>query len=237
MKKFILSLLLLMMTVSAFAQTDNTIKFLGIPVDGTKFEMEQKLRTEKGFFYESNELRKAGMLTGNFNGYKVNVVVHDYNGRVNRIAVFFPDASETQVKIQFNNLLNQFSKNDKYFCRVVDCTGEISAEEDISYEMSINHKQYQNIFVYPPYGTINELNRRISEATSSEEVLGDEELMEFMDATTKDGELDATSFIVWSINHSEGNAWFTIADAVGYGKYHIVLFYDNVKNVPNGEDL
>ena len=68
MKKFILSLLLLMMTVSAFAQTDNTIKFLGIPVDGTKFEMEQKLRTEKGFFYESNELRKAGMLTGNFNG-------------------------------------------------------------------------------------------------------------------------------------------------------------------------
>ena len=44
MKRLIFSLLISLITISAFAKKDVT-KFLGIPVDGTKSEMIQKLRT------------------------------------------------------------------------------------------------------------------------------------------------------------------------------------------------
>ena len=53
---FISSVLFVLFSILAFAQTatDGTIKFLGIPVDGTKAEMKNKL-TSKGFTYIPKE--------------------------------------------------------------------------------------------------------------------------------------------------------------------------------------
>ena len=237
MKRLLTTLVVALMSFVAMAQDDNTIKFLGIPVDGTKFEMEQRLRTEKGFYYENSFYREAGILSGNFNGYRVKVSVSDYNGLVKRVAVFYPDASESQVKIQYNNLFNQLRNNEKYLYNLIESSGELSEEEDISYEMSIHDKQYQNVFVYPPYGTMNGFNKKIAEAENPEDVLADEELMAFANATLKDGKADEASVILWTLEHSEGQVWYTIGEGNDSGKYRIIMFYDNTKNTPNGEDL
>lgn len=232
MKKLLTTLLIALVSFVATAQQSNTITFLGIPVDGKKAVVERRLRNEKGFFYENNLWREAGVLTGNFNGFRVRVAVVDYNGLVNRIMVSYPDVSETQVKIQYNNLLEQFKNSDKYVYQVIDCSGELSDEEDISYEISVNSKQYQNVFIYPPMETLNNLKKSIEEADNPEEILQNEGL-----ALNDDGELTYISRFFWITKHAEGKVWFTIGKGVDYGKYCILIYYENEKNKPNGEDL
>ena len=64
MKKILLSLTLLMLSVAMYAQNEVT-KFLGIPIDGTKADMIQKIKA-KGFSYNAQE----DCLEGTFNGEK-----------------------------------------------------------------------------------------------------------------------------------------------------------------------
>ena len=65
MKKILSVLMLLLLSISIYAQQDVT-KFLGIPVDGSKAAMIQKLK-EKGFTYNTT----TDFLEGVFNGEKV----------------------------------------------------------------------------------------------------------------------------------------------------------------------
>ena len=81
MKKILLSLTLLMLSVAMYAQNEVT-KFLGIPIDGTKAAMIQKLKA-KGFIYNA----QVGLLEGTFNGEKVYVSVQTNKNKVWRIAV------------------------------------------------------------------------------------------------------------------------------------------------------
>lgn len=237
MKKILTTLLITLMSFAAVAQQFNTISFLGIPVEGSKSEVERRLKTEKGFYYEDADWEKVGILTGNFNGYKVNVSIVEYNGSVERVMVAYPDVSETQVKIQYNNLFHQLSKNEKYMYQVLDCSGELGEEEDISYEISVNSKQYQNVFMYPPWGTLNEMKRKISEYEKPEDAINEKDVKDFVDATFTDGEPDETKLFLWVMQHSEGNVWFTISTGVRYGTYHILLFYENNKNKSHEDDL
>ena len=103
MKKMLLIALLIHLAVSGFAQ--NTIKFLGIPIEGTKKEMISKLQA-KGYEYNSY----ADVLTGEFNGYDVTISVQTVNNRVWRIAIIDRNTTdETNIKIRYNNLFEQFS--------------------------------------------------------------------------------------------------------------------------------
>ena len=68
MKKILLSLTLLMLSVVMYAQNEVT-KFLGIPIDGTKADMIQKLKA-KGFTYNA----QIGLLEGTFNGENVYIL-------------------------------------------------------------------------------------------------------------------------------------------------------------------
>lgn len=54
MKRLIIILLTLFASIAVSAQTnsDNSLKFMGIPVDGSKTQVIQKLK-EKGFVYNS----------------------------------------------------------------------------------------------------------------------------------------------------------------------------------------
>ena len=63
MKRIIITLLVAAVTLCANAQRDVT-KFLGIPVDGSKSEMIQKLKA-KGFKSASHD---KNILEGTFNG-------------------------------------------------------------------------------------------------------------------------------------------------------------------------
>ena len=108
MKKLLLNVVMLLSVFAANAQTDVT-KFLGIPVDGTKMEMLSKLR-EKGFrtSYEMGE----DFLEGIFNGEEVYVAPVMNGNKVRRVAVMYKNPlDETQIKLHFNRLVNQFNYN------------------------------------------------------------------------------------------------------------------------------
>ncbi len=54
MRKLVSLLLLCIMTMTMYAQQKDVTKFLGIPVDGTKSAMIQKLKA-KGFTYDATK--------------------------------------------------------------------------------------------------------------------------------------------------------------------------------------
>ena len=111
MKKMILSLILSVMTLTAIAQNDNTIKFLGIPVEGNKKEMISKLQA-KGYEYDAT----SDALFGEFNGTNVAISVQTVNNRVWRIAVVDANMNSdvANIRIRFNRLFEQLSNNGKY---------------------------------------------------------------------------------------------------------------------------
>ena len=109
MRKFITLIAMIVLAAGLHAQNEVT-KFLGIPVDGTKSEMIQKLKA-KGFTYD----QKDDLLEGEFNGEKVLIAIATNNNKVWRIMVVDQTSrNETQIRIRFNNLLSQFENNSKY---------------------------------------------------------------------------------------------------------------------------
>ena len=185
MKKVLLALLLLVSTAS-YAQNEVT-KFLGIPIDGYKSEMIQKLKA-KGYKYNST----ADCLEGEFNGREVVIGVVTNNNKVYRIAVFDKDYSnETDIRIRFNTLCGQFENNSRY---IGSRDQKISESDDISYEIGVHSKRYEAVF----YQKIN-----------------------------AESEIDVDAF--------NRPVWFMIDDS--YGRYRILMFYDNANNQANGNDL
>lgn len=138
MKKILMVLILCITTVSIFAQ--NTIKFLDIPVDGTKQEVIIKLQT-KGYEYNTD----LDILTGVFNGYDVIITIQDVNNRVYRIVVMDRKATdEINIKIKYNLLFDQFINSGKYVS--IDNSTKLTDNDDINYEIHINKKRYISSF-------------------------------------------------------------------------------------------
>ena len=180
MKRFLAIFLFVLMTIVAIAQESNTIKFLGIPIDGTKKEMISKLQA-KGYEYDTS----SDVLFGEFNGIDVIIYVQTVNNRVWRIIIVDANVNddEANVKIRYNNLFKQLSNNGKYKIYDGSTLGE---EENISYEMAVNKKRYEAGFTF------------------------------------KDKSI-------------HGLVWYMIVKE--YGKYGIRMFYENLDNAANGDDL
>lgn len=154
MRKFLTLLAMIAISASVFAQKEVT-KFLGIPVDGSPTEMIKKLKA-KGFTTDEDFMQAVELglidwdgpevLTGRFNGERVRVYIVVETNKVWRIALKDKkDRDETQIKIRFNTLVRQFEGNGKYVPLVDEQT--IADDEDISYQMTVNKKQYQAGFV------------------------------------------------------------------------------------------
>ena len=152
MRKFLTLLAMIAISASVFAQKEVT-KFMGIPVDGSPTEMIKKLKA-KGFTTDEDAMQavKQGLidldgpevLTGRFNGERVRVYIVVETNKVWRIALKDKkDRDETQIKIRFNTLVRQFENNDKY---VYFYEQTIADDEDISYQMTVNKKQYEAVF-------------------------------------------------------------------------------------------
>ena len=164
MRKFLTLLAMIAISASVFAQKEVT-KFLGIPVDGSPTEMIKKLKA-KGFKTDEGFMRdvKRGLidwdgpewLIGRFNGEKVRVSLHVEQNKVWRIYLSDKDnRDETQIKIRFNTLVRQFEGNGKYVPYVDEQT--IADDEDISYQMTVNKKQYEAYFAQKGEdGTVDE---------------------------------------------------------------------------------
>ena len=130
--------------ISMSAQNDVTT-FLGIPVDGSKSEMKQKL-VSKGFV--PKKVGENEFLEGEFNGTKVRVSIVTNNNKVYRIMLCdVVTQNEADIKIRFNRLVNQFENNKRYTSYE---NYTLSDEENISYEMAVNKKNYDASFYQVP---------------------------------------------------------------------------------------
>lgn len=214
------------MPMVVFGQKDVTL-FMGIPVDGKKTDFIQCLK-KKGFSldYHSDE----GVMSGKFNGKDVDVYIQANNDKVCRIVVSdkTETRSESDIRIAFNKLIRQFKNNDRYVEYPIP-NEEISEDTDLSYEITVNKKRFQAEFYQRPLEVdsidveeISNIKKRIEEAKlkkDTTEVLG------------KFGDFDAF-FRKYMINKL---VWFMITE--NYGKYSIIIFYENGYNMANGEDL
>lgn len=141
MKKIFSLLAVCLFTVVLNAQDRIVTKFLGIPIDGTKAEMIQKLKA-KGF--RSCAL-KSDVLEGEFNGRDVNVYIVTNNNKVYRIMVADKKSvGESDVKIRFNTLCRQFESNGRY--RAASPNQSLSGEEEIGFGIRLHNKRYEAVF-------------------------------------------------------------------------------------------
>ena len=226
MKKLFL-LTLVFVSMMAEAQNDVT-KFLGIPVDGFKPDMIQKLKA-KGFQYD----KQLDCLTGEFNGHNVILSVVTNNNKVWRIVL--QDASstdETNIKIRFNKLCRQFLNNSKYVPASFD-DPILSDEEDISYEMLVHKKRYEAAFLQVPSTTVDTLEIQQKIRTRLLEKYTEEQLKNPTEEQASDIKYVAYSYMLDFF--SKRSVWFLIDEQ--YCKYRIVMYYDNECNHSDGEDL
>ena len=227
MKRKLLTIIaILFCTVVSFAQNDVT-KFLGFPVDGTKADMIKNLKL-KGF-----KLKTVGdddVLIGRFNGNDVNVYISTEDGKVSRIVVCDKNPmNETDIRIRFNRLCSQFKDNGKYLS-LADYS--IPDNEDISYEMAVHDKRYEAVFLQLPEGeTMEQLQASIWKYVQ------DNYTPEQFESLTEEMRTKIISDkIEKRINILKNKpVWFMISES--YGKYFIVMYYDNEYNRANGEDL
>lgn len=227
---FVIGILIMCSTV--FGQPESTLKFLGIPVDGSKSEMVKALKS-KGFEYDS----ESDFLIGDFNGRESHIGIVENHGKVYRVVVFDANTCDAgQIKIRFNNLIHQFENSDsKYF--YIFPNNPIPEDEDIHYEILVNKKQYIAEFIYNPlYGNDELRDSLINEAIEeSEEVIKDGKNIEFYSDKDNYDQLVSSIAGLKVIQMSNNSVWFKIFEY--HGEYYIGLYYDNLLNKPNGEDL
>ena len=228
MKKLLFSLLATLLTLSLYAQNDVTT-FLGIPVDGFKSEMRQKLIT-KGF--TPKKVGTNEYLEGEFNGTDVHIFIATNNNKVYRIMVCDANTQdEANIKIRFNKLVNQFENNKRY--TALD-QYTISDTEDISYEMLVHKKNFDALFYQNPdmekvdtLALQNKIREQLLEKYKPEQLENPTEEM--------NQEVQAIAMRIGMDMIFKKPVWFRICES--YGEYYITMYYDNEYNHANGEDL
>ena len=223
MKRIFIMMIAMTISFASFAQNKDVTKFLGIPVDGTKTEMKQKL-IAKGFV--PKKLGNNEWLEGEFNGRNVRAFIVTNNNKVWRIMLADTNTvDEADIKIRFNNLVSQFENNKRY-TSLQKYT--LSDEENISYEMTVNKKKYGALFYQNP--DFENIHAKIK--IEIKKKYSDEELKNPSDTVKND---------IKAITHKcfdclwKKPVWFTICNS--YGEYYISMYYDNEYNKANGEDL
>ena len=228
MKRILLFYIMAITAISMSAQNDVTT-FLGIPVDGFKSEMKQKL-VSKGFV--PKKVGTNEFLEGEFNGTDVRVYIVTNNNKVCRIMLCDENyQNETNIKIRFNKLVSQFVNNKRYIS--LD-KYTLSDEEDISYEMTVNKKNYDAVFYQVP-------NKMEIDTLALQEKVRNELLSKYTEAELKNPseeitkEIQNTAIKIGMEMMFMKPVWFRICES--YGKYSIVMYYDNEYNRSHGEDL
>lgn len=215
--------MLLIISVTSYAQKDVT-QFLDIPVDGYKTEMIKKLKS-KGFTINQH---KEDILEGEFNGTDVNIFLGTNNNKVWRIAVSDVNPTdETNIKIRFNNLIQQFKNNSRYSEQADSTLAKytIPNDEDISYEITVNKKRYEAVF-YQKSLNYDSLIKE-SAILLAKDTLNDKEKERL--------KILFSEVMEESLNSLNKQVWFMIKE--DYGKYRIVIFYENEYNKANGKGL
>lgn len=229
MKRLLFIVLAMIATITSFAQQKDVTSFLGIPVDGTKTEMKQKL-IAKGFV--PKKFGDEEYLEGEFNGCNVYVYIRTNNNKVYRIMVADKNTvDEAQIKIRFNNLVSQFENNKRYI--PLD-KYTLSDEDNISYEMTVHYKNYDAVFYQVP-------DMEKADTLALQEKVRNELLSKYTEAELTNPseeitkEIKNTAIKIGKELMLMKPVWFRICES--YGKYYIAMYYDNEYNRSHGEDL
>ena len=204
----------------ARSEDNDVLKFLGIPIDGSKEQMYNRLK-EKGFSgYSWDEY-----LEGIFNGENVRVHIGTNHGIVDRIKVVFPYTEERLNKVKYNTLISRFGRNPKY--TELRENKVIPEDEDISYEIALHDKVYDAVYYLLrsdfdasswKEDFYREYNARYKKPLSGLTQIEIEEVLFSLPKRISDAII--------------GIVWFTLSN-----DNRIELYYDNLKNRPRGEDL
>lgn len=130
-----LLLLMLLFSIPSFAQ-DCVTKFMGIPVDGTKEEMERSL-AKKGF-------KSYGeYLVGEFNGRENSIAIVTNKGKVYCVGAIDGGLDDITVVRRFNNVFSMLKDNPRYSY----IEGElIPSGEDVGYNIFVKNHVYEAYF-------------------------------------------------------------------------------------------
>ena len=229
MKRLLFIVLAMIATITSFAQQKDVTSFLGIPVDGTASSMKQKL-VSKGFV--PKKVGTNEFLEGEFNGTDVHVYIATNNNKVYRIMLCDANTqNEANIKIRFNKLVSQFENNKRYTS--LD-KYTLSDEENISYEMTVNKKNYDALFCQVP-------NMEKADTLALQEKVRNELLSKYTEAELKNPseeitkEIQNTAIKIGTELMLMKPVWFKIVRV--NGEYYICMFYDNEYNRSHGEDL
>ena len=134
--------------------------------------------------------------------------------------------NEADIKTRFNRLVSQFENNKRY-ASLNDYT--IKESEDISYEMTVNNKNYEALF-YQKTDTLalkETLKKELLKTYTAEQLENPTEEI------SKEAIALATRISMDIIFKKP--VWFRICE--NYGEYYISIYYDNEYNHADGEDL
>jgi len=231
------------------AEEKDVTTFLGIPVDGEKNEMRQKL-LDKGF--TPGYIGGEEILLGEFNGKKVYLLLMANNdNKVYAVSVTETDKyTMPQIIKRYNNLIMEFRQTGRYFERFENKF--IPEDENIMYEMSVNGNKHYAFFYQKLKNDIETPSFNFTSSSDSILNLLDEYNKGVIDSLTykrRAGEIVDKSkkeFDEWLKSMDDAtNKFYTkpvhfgIADEMG--KFQIILFYLNPYNQPvakpAGEDL
>jgi len=131
--------------------------------------------------------------------------------------------NESDIRIRFNNLIQQFQNNKKYisYSDSIILKYTIPEDEDISYELSVHKKQYQAYFF---------------QKTADYDSITLEKDSLLAKQTLNDTDKKQLAMLMNKFERSKNKiVWFKIGELSG--KYSIIIFYENEYNSANGEDL
>lgn len=224
--KRLFSVISLLLVVFLSLAKDNTIKFLGHPVDGSKTAMHAHL-LKKEFKYDS----ELNCYFGKFNGKNSKILLSTNHGKVDRVFVVFPTETKNDIIYEYNGLLEQFDGNEKYTSLYEN--EKIPLTEDIYEEITFNNKRYGASYYY----TYDLDTSKVYEIVSEELVKRIPSEDAYNELSRKEQhDLNMQLLAITFEKLCTGTVWFTIFKQ-GYDEYYIGLYYDNLNNRPKGEDL
>lgn len=207
---------------SGFADSDETaLKFLGLPIGGTKKQMMEALKT-RGFNIDyGNE-----SMTGMFNGEEVKLFLTTNHGIIDKIKVIYPYCSEeNDTRIKYNMLLSRFNRNAKYIC--VNPRAEVPIDEKIYWKLEENNNTYDAIYFY----LHPEVNAKDWAGKFKQEY--QKHYKKPLQSLSYEEMEEALFCLPMNVSAAvSGVVWFTMTSI-----HYININYINFKNRPRGEDL
>lgn len=213
MKKIIFIAAMLVFPLLTYAEHDVTT-FFGIPVDGSKQEMFDILKS-KGF---RSTPTYSDVFTGTIDGREVNIFVKTINRKVYRIMV--ADArtdTKENVRNRFNEMLRQYASNPEYVASADNA--EISEKEDLSREHFSQNKRYTATFYQKPSPELykKDLTEYLRSLHYTKEQIANptDEMMVLMEKYYEEHLL-------------KKSVWFAVQ--YFHGEYYLSLYFDNNYN-------